>query len=109
MFRDVLADLLAQAPDIEIIGQVNDAIALLAAVGQWDANVVIMASPTGELPAECTHLFCEYPGLLVVVIAADTGLAQIYRQAIVSQPVAAETAVTLVSTLRLALLHEIAF
>lgn len=101
MLREVLTGLLAQAPDIEVVGQVDDPVELLVAVQQSEANVVVMASKSGEMPPVCSHLFCEYPGLLVVVIATDTDQAQVYRQEIVARPVVADTAHDLMTSLEL--------
>jgi DNA-binding NarL/FixJ family response regulator len=65
-----LAMLLQQQSDIEVVGTVLDPVNLLVAVGDTQADVVVMALPdSGEMPGICSHLLHEYPQLLILALS----------------------------------------
>ncbi|HEY7495297.1 MAG TPA: hypothetical protein VIH59_29850 [Candidatus Tectomicrobia bacterium] len=87
--RTSLATLLQQQSDIEVAGTVPDPIELLVAVGDTQADVVIMTLPeSGEMPGICSHLLHEYPQLLILALSSTRTRACIYRQAITVEPLA---------------------
>jgi DNA-binding NarL/FixJ family response regulator len=84
-----LAMLLQQQSDIEVVGTVLDPVNLLVAVGDTQADVVVMALPdSGEMPGICSHLLHEYPQLLILALSPARTRACVYRQAIMVEPLA---------------------
>ena len=87
--RTGLATLLQQQSDIEVIGTVLDPVELLVAVGDTQADVVVVTLPdSGEMPGICSHLLHEYPQLLILALSSARTKACIYRQAITVEPLA---------------------
>ena len=81
--RTGLATLLQQQSDIEVVGTVLDPVELLVAVGDIQADVVVVTLPdSGEMPGICSHLLHEYPQLLILVLSSARTRACVYRQAI---------------------------
>jgi len=87
--RTGLATLLQQQSDIEVVGTVLDPVELLVAVGDTQADVVVVTLPdSGEMPGICSHLLHEYPQLLILALSSARTRACIYRQAITVEPLA---------------------
>jgi DNA-binding NarL/FixJ family response regulator len=81
--RTRLARLLRLQSDIEVVGTVLDPIALLSAVGETQAEVVVVTLPeSGEMPGICSHLFYEYPELVILALSSTRSQAYVYRQVI---------------------------
>jgi DNA-binding NarL/FixJ family response regulator len=84
-----LATLLQQQSDIEVVGTVLDPVELLVAVGDTQAEVVVVTLPdSGEMPGICSHLLHEYPQLLILALSSARTRACVYRQAITVEPLA---------------------
>jgi DNA-binding NarL/FixJ family response regulator len=84
-----LATLLQQQSDIEVVGTVLDPVELLVAVGDTQADVVVVTLPdSGEMPGICSHLLHEYPQLLILALSSARTRACVYRQAITVEPLA---------------------
>jgi hypothetical protein len=106
-----LATLFQQQSDIEVVGTILDpmelpvavgdtpqgdmtrldtwAIELLAAVGDTQADVVVVTLPdSGEMPGICSHLLYEYPQLLILALSSARTRACVYRQTITVEPLA---------------------
>ena len=87
--RTRLARLLRLQSDIEVVGTVLDPIGLLSAVEETQAAVVVVTLPaSGEMPGFCSHLFYEYPQLLILALSATQSRAYVYRQVITVEPLA---------------------
>jgi DNA-binding NarL/FixJ family response regulator len=87
--RTGLATLLQQQSDIEVVETVLDPIELLVAVGETQADVVVVTLPdSGEMPGICSHLLQEYPQLLILALSSARTRACVYRQAIMVEPLA---------------------
>jgi DNA-binding NarL/FixJ family response regulator len=87
--RTRLARLLRLQSDIEVVGTVLDPIGLLSAVEETQAAVVVVTLPaSGEIPGICSHLFYEYPQLLILALSATQSRAYVYRQVITVEPLA---------------------
>jgi DNA-binding NarL/FixJ family response regulator len=79
--RTFLEELLQRHTDVEVAGIVSDPIELLMAVEDTQADVVVVTLPTsGEIPGICSHLFNEYPQLLILALAPDRTQAWLYQQ-----------------------------
>jgi hypothetical protein len=62
---------------------VLDPIDLLSAVGEMQAEVVVVTLPdSGEMPGICSHLLYEYPQLLILALSSTRSRAYVYRQVI---------------------------
>jgi hypothetical protein len=87
--RISLATLLQQQSDIEVVGTVLDPVELLVAVGDRQADVVVVTLPdSGDMPGICSHLLHEYPQLLILALSATRTRGCTYRQAIIVEPLA---------------------
>ena len=87
--RISLATLLQQQSDIEVVDTALDFIDILIAVEDTQADVVVLTLPdSGEIPGICSHLFYEYPQLLILALSSARDRAYIYRQAITAEPLA---------------------
>jgi len=80
---------LQQQSDIEVVGTVLDPVELLVAVGDTQADMVVVTLPdSGDTPGICSHLLHEYPQLLILALSAARTRACVYRQAITVEPLA---------------------
>jgi len=83
LFRELLSELLSDEMDFEVVGHSADPVDILTQVGQLDANCVVLSWPeTDEMPEICSHLFAEYPGLVVIGISPEGGSIFTCRQCI---------------------------
>ena len=70
-------------PDIDLVGPIADAVELLMAVREINADAVILPlSKDGGEPGLCSHLLAEFPGLLVLAISANAQHVFLFDQAI---------------------------
>ena len=87
--RTGLATILQQQSDIELVGTVVDPIGLLIDVEDTQADVVVVTlSDSGEMPGICSHLFHEYPQLVILALSSARTRACVYRQTITVEPLA---------------------
>lgn len=83
LLREVLRERIEGEADVEVVEQGLDSIDLLVAVGRTKADVVIQTWPeNGAMPGICSHLFLEYPDLIVVGLPGDSDKAVVCRQTI---------------------------
>ncbi len=81
MLCDTLSDLLRRQEGIEVVGQAARPLDVLVAVEKARANVVLLTFPQfPELPGLCSHLFAEFPEVVVVGISPDGQYACTCRQ-----------------------------
>jgi len=87
MDAQVLREALASEADMEVVGHVTEPMALLVRVARTGANVVLCSWPESSgIPAICTHLFAEYPGLLVIGLTESGVSAWVCQQKITVSP-----------------------
>lgn len=90
LLRDSLRNRIAAESDMEVVDEVFEEVDILLAMRQQGANVLIHSVPAStEPPAIYSHLFVEYPGLVIVGLQAGGQQAYVYRQEIVKTPVEA--------------------
>ena len=83
ILRELLGENIGKEPDLEVVDESVDPVDLLVAVGRTEADVVIQTWPaSGEMPNILTHLFVEYPELLVIGLPDDSDRAVICHQTI---------------------------
>jgi DNA-binding NarL/FixJ family response regulator len=90
LLRQALLDLMEQEQDLEVVGDVDDPVDLLVAVGATGAQVVLLPCPVmkgracedGAAAGVCAHLFNEYPGLVVMGVFEDGDRVCMCRQTI---------------------------
>ena len=82
-FRKRLKTLIQEQEDMKVVGEVLDPIELLLTVNETQADVVILTlpDPGGELGI-ATHLFAEFPQVLVLAISPVCEQAFLYQQII---------------------------
>ena len=83
LLRDLLSHTIAEEPGMEVVGEVADGVGVLLAVARTGANVVVHSNIDNSLSSTCSHLFAEYPGLLVIGLHPEREEAVMYRQEIV--------------------------
>jgi DNA-binding NarL/FixJ family response regulator len=83
--RTRLARLLQLQSDIEVVGTVLDPIDLLSAVEETQAVVVVTLPRSGEMPGICSHLFYEYPQLLILALSSTCSRAYVYRHVMTTE------------------------
>jgi DNA-binding NarL/FixJ family response regulator len=99
--RTRLARLLRLQSDIEVAGTVLDPIDLLSAVGETQAAVVVVTLPaSGEMPGICSHLFYEYPQLLILALSATQSRAYVYHHVITVEPLASTSDEAILTAVR---------
>ena len=74
LLRDVFEHALREA-GIDVVGSPPDSLALLLAIKERRAEVVILTAPdagdTAETPGICSHLLNEFPQLKIVMVSPD--------------------------------------
>src|SRR3954451_4689199 len=60
---ELIGQLIAQQPDMVLVGHVHSQIELLLTTAKRVDVLVISAGPTTALPAVCSHLLGEFPDL----------------------------------------------
>ena len=72
--------MLADEPDLEIVGEVIHPIDVLLELGSTQAEVVVIDLPTsGEDPGLCSHLLAEYPEVKVVAVSPGGDTSVVYE------------------------------
>ena len=80
--------ILSQDPEIEIIGEADDAVDALLAAGSTQAAVVVIDLPeSGHEPGLYSHLLEEYPHVKVIAVSWDGSQAIKYERGIIRSQV----------------------
>lgn len=66
-------------PDMEIVGEHLESLALLLAAKETKANVVIVALRNSQEPGLVSHLLAEYPNVTVLVLVSQGNIAYIVQ------------------------------
>ena len=78
--------MLAQEPDLEIVGEVNSPIDVLLELGSTQADVVVIDLPTsGKDPGLCSHLLTEYPEVKVVAVSSGGDTSIVYETGVIQR------------------------
>ena len=79
MFAEVIGNMVARQPDMEVVSEVLDPIELLLTAGTTLVDVVIFAPVNSERkPKICRHLLAEYPQLKIVTLSGKGDAAFLY-------------------------------
>jgi DNA-binding NarL/FixJ family response regulator len=71
MVRAALKEVVADQADMRVVGEVNDPVAVLLAVGRTQADVVVLGMQDTELPGIASHLLDQYPHLKILAISPE--------------------------------------
>lgn len=71
MLRDVFKQIIAEQPDLEVVGDLDNGVDLLLAASQTRPDIVILGMEDSELPGVCSHLFSELPHIKLLCVTAD--------------------------------------
>lgn len=78
LLRDCLSSLLAEEPDMEVVGSEADPVDVLIATGRTRAHAVILSCPLlADGPGLCTHLLAEYPDVQIIGIPQEQGVVSL--------------------------------
>jgi hypothetical protein len=75
---DLIVQLIAQQPDMVLVGQALSEIELLLATAMRVDVLVMSAGQTAPLPGICSHLLAEFPDLRILVLADGEQAATLY-------------------------------
>jgi threonine dehydratase len=76
--QEAVSAVVARDPHIELVGLAATPSELLAAAGELDAEVVVVATVDSALPGVATHLLDQYPDIRVVAVAPEGSAALVY-------------------------------
>ncbi|NTU85366.1 MAG: hypothetical protein HGA45_39445 [Chloroflexales bacterium] len=97
---ELLAVMIASQPDMLLVGQVDDQVDLLLAVGEGVDVLIFGAPATQPLPGVCSNLLAEFPDLRIVVLAATGEAAALYWLGLRRRRLGAPTAASLKRQIR---------
>jgi hypothetical protein len=92
--------LIREQSDMTLVGQVQDNVNLLLAVGAGVDVVILGAPQVHPPPGICSHLLSEFPNLKILVLAMTSNLAVLYWLGLRHRQVNLVSATTLVKTIR---------
>jgi len=75
--RDILTQLVAPQPDMEVIDETRQGLELLVTVGQARPDVVILGLEGSRFPGISSHLIAEYPRLKILGLTGDCRTASL--------------------------------
>jgi hypothetical protein len=75
---DLIVQLIAQQPDMVLVGQARSEIELLLATAKRVDVLVMSAGQTTSLPGICSHLLGEFPDLRILALADGEQAATLY-------------------------------
>lgn len=80
LLSEVIRNMIARQPDMEVLGEVLDPIELLLAVKTTGAEVVIVTPiDSEEEPRLCRHLLADHPLLKIVTLSRTGEAATLYE------------------------------
>ncbi len=80
LLSEVIRNMIARQPDMEVMGEVLDPIELLLAVKTTEAEIVIVTPlDSEEEPRLCRHLLADYPDLKIVTLSRTGEAATLYE------------------------------
>ncbi len=99
MLRDIVNEVLASEPDLEVVGEFPDATELTAAVEQTDAAVVVAGEAAADLPS-IRALLAARPRVSVLAIARNAREGVVYRLTPTRVPIGDVSPETLLQAVR---------
>jgi DNA-binding NarL/FixJ family response regulator len=80
LLSEVIKNLIAHQPDMQMVGEVLDPLQLLRVVRETSVDVIIITplKANGE-PRICHQLLVEHPRLIIVTQSAEGTAAHLYR------------------------------
>ncbi len=106
MLRELLRKLIDRQGDMQVVGEELDPLALLLAVGERHADVVVLSlSESEEDPGLLSHLLSEYPKLVVLALSPVRERACLYWLVVARRTLDSTGDEPLLAALRGATLH----
>ncbi len=88
MLSDVIRNMVARQPDMEVVDEVLDPIELLLAVRATKIDVVIVTPLDSEGESKiCRHLLAEHPQLKILTLSAKSEAAFLYESGSRKRPI----------------------
>lgn len=100
LVREMLREIIAHQPDMEVVGEFVNPIDLLVVTQHLKPDVVVIALQNSEDPGLCSHLLAEHPNLTILALASDTASAFIQQLCPRSKEIKELSRDTLLQTLR---------
>jgi hypothetical protein len=99
LLRDAMRQRVANHSGLRVIGEVQQEIDLLIAIRATNATLIVHTWPGDEPPAIYTHLFAEFPGLVILGLTPSGKHSWLCQQRVVQTPVTTRDFDALLSTL----------
>jgi hypothetical protein len=79
LMRDLILSTIADQPDIEVVGEVQDESVLAEAIDESQPDVLILAlDGSDERPAQCGFLLGRYPQMKILALAPEKNRGVFY-------------------------------
>lgn len=79
MLGDIVANVVSEQPDMEVVGQLEGRAALTEAATDLSADVVVVGLEAAELRTVCEELVISHPHIKVLAVAGDGRGAFLYE------------------------------
>jgi DNA-binding NarL/FixJ family response regulator len=79
MLRDVFSQVLADQPDMEVVGDLTDVLDLLPAAAQTRSDVAILGLRDAGFPSICARLLDQHPRIKILGVTPDGRRACLYE------------------------------
>jgi two-component system chemotaxis response regulator CheB len=100
ILREVLREVIARQPDMEVVGEILDPLGVLLAVKETQADVVVIGLRDAEEPGLVSHLLAECPYVTVLGLAAQGDTAIIVQMCLWRKEIVDPSEVNILRALR---------
>jgi DNA-binding NarL/FixJ family response regulator len=95
-----LVEAIRAQPDMEIVGEHLEGLALLLAAKEMKANAVIVALRNSQEPGLISHLLAEYPNVTVLGLGSQGNIAYIVQMCLWRKEIVDPSEANILSALR---------
>ena len=100
ILREVVREIIARQPDMEVVGEILDPLGVLLAVKETEADVVVIGLRDSEEPGLVSHLLAECPYVTVLGLASHGDTAIIVQMCLWRKEIVDPSAVNILRALR---------
>ena len=100
ILREVVREIIARQPDMEVVGEILDPLGVLLAVKETEADVVVIGLRDSEEPGLVSHLLAECPYVTVLGLASHGDTAIIVQMCLWRKEIVDPSEVNILRALR---------
>src|SRR6476660_4004808 len=100
ILREVVREIIARQPDMEVVGEILDPLGVLLAVKETEADVVVISLRDSEEPGLVSHLLAECPYVTVLGLASQGDTAIIVQMCLWRKGIVDPSEVNILRALR---------